>query len=49
MSSSDISREEIALLNSTRDVMIHGHGRVIVEIRDGKIQMIENTKKTKIS
>lgn len=45
----EINRDEQALLKSLRDVTIRGHGRLVVEIRDGKVQMIEATEKIKIS
>lgn len=44
----DLSRDEKTLLETARDVMLHGHGRLVAEIRDGKIQMIEKTEKFKI-
>jgi hypothetical protein len=45
----DLAHDEKVLLKSARDVRLHGHGQLVVEIRDGKIQMIHKTEKIKLS
>ena len=49
MTITELAHGEQVLISSLRGVTIHGHGRLIVEVRDGKVQMIEVTEKIKIS
>ncbi len=44
-----ISADERALLFAYRRVKISGHGRIAIEIRDGKPQMMEETTKTRLN
>ena len=45
----ELAADEKGLLDAFREVKLYGHGRLMVEVRDGRGQMIEATKKTKLN
>lgn len=46
MTLSELAGDEMAVIQDMRQVKQHGHGKVIVEIRERKTQMVERTLRT---